>query len=551
MAEIFPQNPPPGIPRSEMKVFAALRDGLPADFVVFHGQRINTTRSDRNHQRPEEQEIDFIIFHPNRGYLVLEVKGGGILHDENGWRSVGKNAEVFPIKDPGKQVQGQCRAVDRFLRGHCAYRERAPFFGWAVCFPDVHVGEIRTPELPRERIVDARDLEAGNVEAAISGIFDAVGAVERATRLDPETFKKTIAPKLNLVPRLSDRLGEEATELVRLTEEQYRILEFMGSNKWVAIRGGAGTGKTMIALERARRLSEAGDDVLLLCYNEPLANYLKQQIDGVRVASFHELCKELAHAANLEFQVPGDNERSRIFWEQGAQYLLDEALKRLPEARWDHVIVDEGQDFMLGWWSTVFDLRRGEDSSVWVMYDPNQKVYGTEDLSGELDAVVGELRTNCRNTRRIAARLSELVPNCATTRPEAPEGEEVVRASAPNTEGMLEVIRKTLHNLLNEGQINPERTVILSPRLPETSDVWRQRVFGNWSLRRHEDAPAPNTVRFSSLHRFKGLEADAVILCEVKPTAPGCSPLHLYVASSRARHILHELAYGDNEPPVD
>ncbi len=547
MAKIFPPTPPAEAPPSEKQVFAVLRDRLPDDYIVFHGQRINSVppgggKSPGGHA--EETEVDFIIFHPRRGYLVLEVKGGGIRHDARGWISVGRDGERR-IKDPGRQAQIHCRAIDDFLRKQRSYAKGTPRYAWAVCFPDLHFGEeLQTLELPPERVINGRDLKSEDLDGVFQRLFECAGAPRRSSPYDPEAFTKGIAPQVNLVPRLSDRWGEEALELVRLTEEQFRILEFMGSNQLVAIRGGAGTGKTMIALERARRLAEAGEDVLLLCFNEPLAAHLARQLDGGRVATFHQLSRELAAEAGLSFEVPADEERQRIFWEQGVPYLLVQALERLPHARWDHVIVDEGQDFMLDWWSAIFGLRRNEDSSLWVMYDPNQKVYGTEDLSGELQAVLGELRINCRNTRRISARLSELIPGCADCRDDAPEGEEVVRISVENTHEMLECVRTSLHTLLNQERIDPNRTVVLSPRLPGTSEVWRQRVFGNWRLRLLEDDPLPNTVRFSSLHRFKGLEADAVILCEVKPGAFDCSPLRLYVASSRAKHLLHEMAYG-------
>ncbi len=154
MAEIFPQNPPQGIPRSEMKVFAALRDGLPEDFVVFHGQRINTTRSDRYHQRPEEQEIDFIIFHPYRGYLVLEVKGGGIEAVGLGRDHPGKECRVGQVFAFQEMVIGLIRIPDGELphsidkiplghRGEQALEEPQGSAGpaggpWAPAGPPLH-----------------------------------------------------------------------------------------------------------------------------------------------------------------------------------------------------------------------------------------------------------------------------------------------------------------------------------------------------------------------------------------------------------------------------
>lgn len=545
MARIFPKDPDKAAPHSERRLFEILRDRLNGDFIVFHGQRINAGHSAA--EGLDEHEVDFIVFHPFYGYLVLEVKGGGIHHDEEGWWSEGGDGAVHRIKDPGRQAQGQVRALNRFLRENAvAYQKQTPHYGWGVCFPDVSVGSLQTPELPRERILDATGLREENLEASIFSLFQKVGATRRTNPYDPEVFKRAIAPKLHLVPRLASKFEEEEVDLVKLTEEQSRILDFMDANPVVVIRGGAGTGKTMIALERARRMAAAGDRVLLLCYSEPLAHHLRRQIEGVKVTTFNALSRELVQKAGLTFQVPADIERQRVFWSQGVAYLLEQATRLLPEERWDHIIIDEGQDFLLEWWTGILDLRRDESSSLWVFFDPNQKVFTGQDLSQDLQAVRGNLAINCRNTRRIAERLAELVPDCAKTRPDAPEGENVVSIRVAEPNEMIEEVRKVLHSLLVEGGVDPERTVILSPRLPETSDIWNRRTFGNWNLRLLEDDPQPNTVRFSSLHRFKGLEADAVVLCEVRYGAPGCTPINLYVASSRAKHILYECSY---EPP--
>ncbi|MCZ7650329.1 MAG: ATP-binding domain-containing protein [Thermoanaerobaculia bacterium] len=49
----------------------------------------------------------------------------------------------------------------------------------------------------------------------------------------------------------------------------------------------------------------------------------------------------------------------------------------------------------------------------------------------------------------------------------------------------------------------------------------------------------------ASLARFKGLEADAVVLCEIRPASQACTPRHLYVGASRARHLLVEVRYAE------
>ncbi|TVP59018.1 MAG: hypothetical protein EA349_03720, partial [Halomonadaceae bacterium] len=478
-------------------------------------------------------------------YLVLEVKGGRITHDQQGWHSEDRHGQVHSIKDPGGQAQGQCRSIDNYLGTLTSYSNRPPF-EWAVCFSDTEVNkQAKLLELPSAKILDAADLRSGNIQVWVDSILKRAKSRKDHQHYNSELFIRALAPALDLIPRLRDRMEDEALELVRLTERQKKLMQMVRLNSHIGIRGGAGTGKTMIAVERARRLSESGESVLLLCYSTSLARYISDQLERADVLTFHELCRTMAQRAKLPFEVPADHERQRIFWQSSVQYLLDKALELMPEQRWDHIIIDEGQDFPESWFTSILELKRNEDSSLWVLYDPNQQVYGgtRRDLATELDLTPCVLDENCRNTRNIGRRVGELISDCITIPPDAPEGDNVMLETCPDAEAMTECLRKNLHALIHTERISPTSIVVLSPRLPETSDIWLRKTFGNVTLRLMEEAPSTNTVRFSSLHRFKGLEADVVILCEVSPGSISCTNEHLYVGCSRARHKLIELHY--------
>ena len=87
-------------------------------------------------------------------------------------------------------------------------------------------------------------------------------------------------------------------------------------------------------------------------------------------------------------------------------------------------------------------------------------------------------------------------------------------------------------------KIATDRIVILSPRSAQASPVWRKRRLGNFTLVEFPNRPGPGEVTFSTLQRFKGLEADVIILCDVAEGDPTCTLHHLYVGTSRARHVL-------------
>jgi hypothetical protein len=103
---------------------------------------------------------------------------------------------------------------------------------------------------------------------------------------------------------------------------------------------------------------------------------------------------------------------------------------------------------------------------------------------------------------------------------------------------MREAVRKALHRLIVDEKLDHSRVVVLSPRSTSTSLIWKAGRIGNLKLVEHPGPAEHDEVIFASLQRFKGLEADAIVLCEVERGQSTCSPTHLYVGSSRARHLL-------------
>jgi DNA helicase IV len=108
---------------------------------------------------------------------------------------------------------------------------------------------------------------------------------------------------------------------------------------------------------------------------------------------------------------------------------------------------------------------------------------------------------------------------------------------------MVDSVRKFVHKCVNENKITTSQIVILTTGKVEYSPVFKAKKLGNISLVPLEQQPGTNEVRFSTLHRFKGLEADVVVVCDVKPSAENSMPKHLYVATSRARHLLAIYSY--------
>jgi hypothetical protein len=408
--------------------------------------------------------------------------------------------------------------------------------------------ENLAPELSRKQIMDWGNLR--EPEPVLIEIFQLFGRqVESLPDIALDELMRILLPQFNLAAaptrapiRLLDQIEEEQTYIVRLTNDQTGIIDNMAPNPRACISGAAGTGKTLVAMERARRLASEGMKVLFLCYNRPLAQHLGACAeDAFTVKNFHTLCRDLAHDAYIPFIPP--QKRSRDFWDNEAPDKLLEALGHLPDARWDAIIVDEGQDFKDVWWIGVEELLVSKEKGIlWVFFDPEQDLFDGGSFS-HLNLTPGHLTWNCRNTQRIAFNAYGYLGLEPHFRPNSPEGTEVEEVFCTNDWEMIEGVRKSLHSLLNAERIPSERVLVLSPLSTRSSVVWRHRTFGNYTLVGHSEAPTPNEVRFSSIRTFKGLEADAVILCEIDHGSNRCSSNDLYVGASRANSFLRLITY--------
>src|SRR5262249_11028120 len=157
-----------------------------------------------------------------------------------------------------------------------------------------------------------------------------------------DRFLAVLAPQVRLVPSLATRIEEDEVVLVRLTDEQIHILDTLAEVPRIAVKGPAGTGKTLVAMEKGRRLAPDGNRVLFLCFNRPLAEFLAERAGNFTVKNFHALCRELATAAGLPWKPPKQRAAAKEYLETEPPQRLIEALDAYPDERWDSVIVDEG-----------------------------------------------------------------------------------------------------------------------------------------------------------------------------------------------------------------
>ena len=534
MPTFYPTTCPQDAPTSEKKVFEAFKS-LPSDWIVIHGTPVFEFA--KGHHPPHEREIDFIVIHPKRGLLGLEVKGGEVGRDDTGFYSIDHFGKRHKIKDPGLQIQHAMHSLMQVMREERLISTDLQTFGWGVVLPGIDVTGGLSPGLRRELLVDRQDL--AHPRSAINRLFDVHGVPESdAPKFIPKILATRIAPSFHLAPSLAGQFDDEHQELVRLTEEQVLCLEMLEAQKRVVVEGAAGTGKTLVGMEKARQSAANGARTLFLCYNSPLADHLAPRAEGFKVRTFHGFCRDMAKASGISFRLPQDSDQRQAFWDEEAPDLLSQSLDRLPDERYDAVIVDEGQDFKELWWLALEKALAKPDESVFYAFlDPRQNIYDGAPCDA-LGMNPFKLVHNCRNTVAIAKYAGKFVDMPGNTKPGAPEGVKVQETCFTDNHGADKAIRTGLNEWVNNRSLPTNRIALLTTDGANHGSVKVGQSYGNFKLIPAADSPSNTQVRTDSLYKFKGLEADAIMLYVAKSEHWDRAE-HMYVATSRARHALH------------
>lgn len=546
MARMFP-SPLPSTVRddpgraAECLVYDALATGLPDSIAVSCSVPLLVTRRDGG---ARDAEIDFIVADPARGLLVLEVKGGAIGFDgaTGQWTSTDRYGTVHGIHDPIEQARDG---------HHELLRQAGRFPGWGptpvcgaygVVFPDVQPGggTIRL-DLPRAILVCAEDFRWLPVK--LEAIFRYWHPSPVASGLDVRRIRlleATLAPQVTLRRALAATVREGEEEILRLTEEQFDRLDMLSRHHRARICGGAGTGKTVLALEKARRFAAAGHRTLLTCYNRPLADHLRRCAGDspLVVKTFLQLCYELGQRAGLDLPDPAGPPPPREYFESGLPNALYAALTRLPDERFDAIVVDEGQDFRPTWWTPLqFVLADPDCGILYVFDDDNQRIY-TEASGIPQDLPVFPLTRNLRNTRTIHAVARSFYSG--TLQPAGPEGRPVEYVAAADPIGVERETSRVLHRLLRDEGVAPCDIAVLTGHALQHSSLGRDRRIGAFACTQDQTAE-PDAVLLETIHRFKGLERPVVVLVNIDDQRD--RDQLLYVGLSRARIHLAVIAH--------
>ena len=516
---------------SERKVFDALQKGLDDAWEAYHS---SSWILDYGGQGAVDGEIDFVLCHPNKGLLCLEVKGGGIESRYGEWWRVGPEG-AQRIKDPFTQALDHRYALKRMLaRADSRLAEKA-LIGHAVVFPYVTIHQLAlAPDAPREVLIDRHDVS--EIDEAVERVLDyqrgSSGARRGPGANGAQTVRDTLAPRVRLRVPMAAEFSDEEEALVLLTHEQTIALARMRRDPRMVITGCAGSGKTMLAVAHAKRLAREGKSVLFACFNRGLRDHLREteRADNVTYQTFHGLCLRLAKAAGIELADHPVGAAPPEFWRTELPDALIAALASIDQ-RFDAVVVDEAQDFHGDWVAALMcALRHEESDPVWLFRDDNQRVYDAQ-LEVPPEFRPYDLTVNCRNTQAIHREVMKLYEGAVEPEVMGPPGREMEilhSADAPAAvSGLLE-------RLCGAEEIPPQDVTVLSSQGFDRSEVARA-AGGRYRLVK-ERGRLGRAVHFSSIRGFKGLESPVVILCELEGLNDMTQDQQLYVGLSRAKN---------------
>lgn len=597
MAKMIPsaiENQGIGSSRGERKLFD-LFAGISDEYYVFHSLEIDKSPSQgfKRHIRERQDfcESDFMVAHPRKGILLIEVKDGTIEYKNRAWVQNGRTLTKNPLKQVNESVYPVRSMVSSLHLNH--------FVGQALCFSEMphHNTDYQLPpELNEHSIIWEESLyNCQALESTIDAIFQSFESRYSYRPLTPKCISN--------FPKFIDRLAPEmgcmkdlnSPDLFfyRSTVEQQRLLDIADGIRHMAISGYAGTGKTVIAQEKARRLSKTGK-VLFLCFNRFLADALKDsftafpEIDVFTEASFYSSIRRPTDPIHKDAKLP--SVRTPVYQRWATSQTGE-------NHSYTHVVIDEAQDLSPDTLQVFLRMVTRFKGSFYLFYDKHQFVHVFEEVSQEELGALTELeyaqekfndfisqleckfplKKICRCKKSIAQSFltpfdvdltevttifdesSELVtPPIPVATVPAP----VFVASPVSTSTTLDYKRPTiiysrdtadtidlLTSLLQQAIAShlPKNRIAVLTCTDEYSTLLQskleQKVYRlSPTLALHKEV-SPNEIIFTSTRKFKGLEADLVILIDFNETIFDKSKdkdgkNRFYVGASRAKTTL-------------
>lgn len=482
--------------------------------------------------RHKDHEADLVVLMPDSGVVVVEVKGSHVWVEDGEWFI--QRGDTAARIQPVDQARDAQYALRHYVESDPRWdRPRVRWSHHVVLARTSLAAEFAAPDLPRWQVSGKTDLpELG------TRLFDSTSLWQKDARpptaedveLILEILAGRLAPTRDVVQLAADR--EEHAQ--RLTAEQAQLLRVTRLLPRVEVRGGAGSGKTVLAMQQARELASGQllgqkKRVAVVCYSYGLATYLRRSLlvgSASKRPAFVGTFEDLGRRWGLtEFGTRDDS----AFWETELPRAMTERAAGLPhQERFDAIIVDEAQDFADDWWLPLLGALRDEETGGLFAYsDERQRVFARFGRP-PVQLVPLVLDHNLRNTRQIASTFVPLAPTGMELR--GGDGPQVTFVAA-DPASALDVADAQVDALFDEGwEVGDIALITLGQRHPVQTE--RQTELGQqgyWDLFWDTE-----DIFYGHVLGFKGMERRAVVLCVNEDGSRDRASERLYVGLSRA-----------------
>lgn len=567
MAHIFPDRKQGRVifASKAEEAFYDLAEQLSSSWNVYYSCTLSSFEPGKGLQ---DNEIDFVLYHPKLGLFVIEVKGGLIKFDSQRGEffSVNRHGQSFQIKNPFQQALVWKSRFLRFLKN----RNLKVPASHLVCFPTVMEDDIpSSASVETELILGKERLK--DLESYLKQIARRVHPEKYLTFTDVRKELDGILRGTTYTTRLylRDYIDNHEMKVKDVESIHESLITPISGTKRLAIEGEAGTGKTVLAMMLARYFRDQGKSVLLLSSNPLLNNFMKAETgDGVDVQTYWEL----ASSFGVELlRRPNGFEGSRDDW---IQYVGPERLKEAitsAQRRYDVLLCDEAQDVQPFWWEPFEAVLTGEESNFYIFFDRSQGVFGS---GSSTDSFIPE------DVLPIQTPYFPLVNNYRTTREISGfsrsfrTGTEILRSHSARLGYFPEIIayddardaenklRALLKKLMEREGLQSQEVTILSARRPFHDGSWLKNIrkvgefelldLGNLKKRvMPTEQEMKGKVAVSTISGFKGLETHIGVITNLSEyNLPMSHPIMsslFYVACTRAKHMLYIMVRQDDE----
>ena len=533
MPKMIPKRIDPDTPSlGEIEFFKRIsQEANISDWTILHSLNIAPTY----HQTQIMGEIDFLVIIPKLGMIAIEIKAHREIRIEDGVWFLGRN-DQSGSRNPFVQLKDAMFSLQKYISDHNSLLKGIPIFP-LVIFTHCEI-VLESVEIDRTSYVSSKEFRNGKLSDLLEKKISLArkellkknsaqwlrNNPDRPNDKDILDLIRLLRPNIELSHQVLNHSEAIEQDLLKFTTEQFDALDSLEDHSCILFNGPAVTGKTFIAIESAIRASKEGQKVLFICMNKLLCEHIKKQLcayPNITISTFHALIK------SYDPETHPDNEHQEDYWKNDLpQLAYSNIINKSEDGSYDLLIIDEAQDIIGNdLWLDCLDLLlvNGLSYGKWHIFGDfaYQSIYIRNVSESELISnlrkrnpsfISYKLHKNCRNTET-SSRLSLTLLAMESPYKSYLRSQSSILESRyymySNYSEQLRKLNEILQNCL-KGGFKCSDIVILS-KVAESKGLAHQNKAG---LSAEVYTFGSERLRYTSIHKFKGLEAPVIILTD-------------------------------------